>query len=929
MILIIVLVYFIIAGNNCVLSQDVVTVEAVVGQSAELPCNVTSEKEDDKLNILAWYKNGSSTAFYSRDLRGGSGNVMSPSKRYRLLASEEDDVDNLEILNIRPSDADLYHCNVDFAASPARKTFVRLIVIEPPQKLWVIHENGTRVATATAGSNTSRNIGPYYVGDTLHLCCVAFGGKPQPTLEWWSEQRMLNNETTPLSEQRIRGDLSFGPLVREHHGQVFTCVTSNNENTSPLTIDISIDMYLPPELVSIRVAGETGESVFSGRVHCNDMLTLQCRVFGARPLPTVIWRLDDSHLMSLHQNITMEPSQQLMISEVQLSISHEYDESRITCCVPSYRRGRDSEEFVCTAAQYLTVLYAPILNIEAEGGIENETLTIVKGCDVSLNCTFQANPNIYQLIWFHEDDILEQKTEEKVSLHPILELRSVSENDSGEYVCAATNDEGSSYSEPVFLDVVFPPYCEDEIIIEYGVTAEDYVNLTCKVRARPAPYGYRWLIISELEGGVLHANRSQTVETLEPTLLYQRPNDTTALVYCWGLNSVKSKTLPQTRCQFMVTDETAPQAPSSCVAVRTVMKDITVTCTPGHDGGLPQKFKFTAHSLDSDEQIVSITSQEPTFMIQEPKQENYKFVIVAFNDKGESKSLELEKKYIVEERKDPEHTISAVTNITTLALALCGGVALLALAACGLVLCAHERAERHDLPHDKREPPLCAYNTDESNCETYNDSEDGSEYNMRRSETFRKAVVKSPPKNYDVNRTSSFHSARYMQDVEPDTRAEPRRTSCRVHSLQNISRKRETDVFSDNLVMHLPPETNYKLPPPMNTFYTMPRKVKNKSQRDISDETSEITQASDGFSLPPPPDEYGSYRAASRIKDIPIKSTPTYTTIIKPNAGTVNRYGRVVSPINTVGIPSANYPGLYSYQDDGHQVKTNPFDDET
>ncbi|VVC95998.1 unnamed protein product [Leptidea sinapis] len=172
MILIIVFVYFIIAGNDCVLSQDVVTVEAVVGQSAELPCNVTSEKEDDKLNILAWYKNGSSTAFYSsRDLRGGSGNVMSPSKRYRLLASEEDDVDNLEILNIRPSDADLYHCNVDFAASPARKTFVRLIVIEPPQKLWVIHENGTRVATATAGSNTSRNIGPYYVGDTLHLCC--------------------------------------------------------------------------------------------------------------------------------------------------------------------------------------------------------------------------------------------------------------------------------------------------------------------------------------------------------------------------------------------------------------------------------------------------------------------------------------------------------------------------------------------------------------------------------------------------------------------------------------------------------------------------------------------------------------------------------------------------------------------------------------
>lgn len=55
---------------------------------------------------------------------------------------------------------------------------------------------------------------------------------------------------------------------------------------------------------------------------------------------------------------------------------------------------------------------------------------------------------------------------------------------------------------------------------------------------------------------------------------------------------------------------------------------------------------------------------------------------------------------------------SAITNITTLALALCGGVALVALAACGLVLCAHERGSRLDLPHALDHPPLCAYNTE-------------------------------------------------------------------------------------------------------------------------------------------------------------------------------------------------------------------------
>lgn len=38
--------------------------EAVAGQSMELACNTTAEREGDKLNVLAWYKNGSGDAIY-------------------------------------------------------------------------------------------------------------------------------------------------------------------------------------------------------------------------------------------------------------------------------------------------------------------------------------------------------------------------------------------------------------------------------------------------------------------------------------------------------------------------------------------------------------------------------------------------------------------------------------------------------------------------------------------------------------------------------------------------------------------------------------------------------------------------------------------------------------------------------------------------
>lgn len=53
--------------------------------------------------------------------------------------------------------------------------------------------------------------------------------------------------------------------------------------------------------------------------------------------------------------------------------------------------------------------------------------------------------------------------------------------------------------------------------------------------------------------------------------------------------------------------------------------------------------------MDTEEQLVSIINLEPTFMIQEPNEENYKFVIIAFNDKGDSQIVEIDKDSIATE----------------------------------------------------------------------------------------------------------------------------------------------------------------------------------------------------------------------------------------------------------------------------------------
>ncbi|XP_026329111.1 uncharacterized protein LOC113237068 [Hyposmocoma kahamanoa] len=927
-------------------STEEFTTDAIVGASAELPCNVTAGT-DSKLDILVWYRNGSSSAFYSQDMRNGD-DISSVEGRYSLIISEDDGYIYLLIKTVKPSDAGGYYCLADFTSSPGQKTYTQLNVIEPPVHLWVIHENGSQVATANASANASEYIGPYYVGETVRLFCVSFGGNPRASLVWFVGQKLMKETSTPISEQRTRSDVEIGPLSHEDHGLVISCQANNNNLAPPLSIDAVVDMHLPPELISVRDVSSSPDPnlpiMGGGRTQEGQILQLQCRVFGARPYaPQIKWRLNDEDL-DLEQIVTVKQEQKLVVSEIKLLMDHTYDEASVTCCAPANKRGEDA--FVCAQSLPLIVLYAPVVNITVNGDIKkivDRTYAIQNNSNISIYCDHKAHPSETVVSWFHIDheENVNNNNKNKNGYHPVLNLYNVTEEDAGEYVCSVENVVGKTFGDPVTIDVVYRPYCIDETTEDYGIGENDFVNLTCKVKGNPESHLYRWVTINEKVNlsTFTGAIPFSITDTESDTLLFQRPNGTeTVTVFCNGINNVDAVATP---CVFWVTDKTFPLSPTDCKAVKMDSGEITISCMGGHDGGLPQKFEFNLTKIDSNEQLMSIVSLEPKFIIQDPKEDNYKFVIRAINEKGPSQIVEIVKEDILNATLGNVDQISAVTNITTLALALCAGVALIALAACGLVLCAQERSTRLDLHHALADPPLCAYNAEgdiitvtKSNYDIYNDS-DESECNVRRTESFRRAMARYPSKNFDVKRTSSFHSARYMDDLhESESKINDvlkRSGSCRVHSLQNISRKREMDALCDHLVMRLPPETNYQVAKPMNSFYTIPRKAKTKS-REISDEVSEITQASD-FSLPPPPDEFGTYRAATRIKDIPSKATPMYTTIRKNSTGkdSQKQQYNTIPSMNTVGVPtiSGQHHSIYSYPDDDHRVNTNPFDEDS
>lgn len=64
---------------------------------------------------------------------------------------------------------------------------------------------------------------------------------------------------------------------------------------------------------------------------------------------------------------------------------------------------------------------------------------------------------------------------------------------------------------------------------------------------------------------------------------------------------------------------------------------------------LSQKFMFTMVSLDSETELLSATNLKPHFIVQEPSEENYKFVIVSSNAKGESDKVEIQKEDIIDQ----------------------------------------------------------------------------------------------------------------------------------------------------------------------------------------------------------------------------------------------------------------------------------------
>ncbi|RZF47478.1 hypothetical protein LSTR_LSTR007405 [Laodelphax striatellus] len=492
------------------------TVEVMVGSTAKLPCNISSIAAEDGVALVIWFKG--STPVYSYDVRDSDQNEakhwaaeeLEGKARYSVTSPYS----HLTLDAVDETDDGDYKCRVDFYHSPTRNSFINLTVIVPPQKLEVLDQTGRAILTAA---------GPTVEGSSLQLTCFAIGGRPTPRVSWWRDGVSLDDGDEPLTADRVRNVLVLEQLQRKHLGALLTCQASNTRLVPPLSITISIELYLRP--LEVKLLGD------NLALSAGSKYEVACRSSGSRPPATISWWKNGQPVRG-HTRETTSADGNVTLGTLTV-VPQAEDSGQILTCRAS------NPHLPSTALEdnwILNVYFPPIVSLEL--GSNLNASNIKEGMDIYFECKIKANPWVSRVLWtFNGEELETNMSGGRIVSNQTLILQAVSRTWAGVYVCLSSNSEGDSESRPFTLNIKYEPQCKNSQQKIYGAARGEEVMITCNVEANPPAAWFRWTFNStnlvtrpmesfESGGGRSVATYRPLSETDYGTLL------------CWGRNEL-------------------------------------------------------------------------------------------------------------------------------------------------------------------------------------------------------------------------------------------------------------------------------------------------------------------------------------------------------------------------------------------------------
>ncbi|XP_068077026.1 B-cell receptor CD22-like [Danio rerio] len=318
------------------------------------------------------------------------------------------------------------------------------------------------------GSDWAVNYNPLHIcalkdSSVIMSCTFTYPTGHQIMKVFWNKDLVIHGEEhADLSEdpeysQRLQylGDKQQNCTVRLSH------VTKKDEHMYYCRIitNVTKERWIGKPGVRLSVTDLQLES--PERVTEGDSVRLTCKSScKLTDTPTFIWYRNS-------QRLTGNIGNKLILKSVRRE-----DAGRYRCAVDGHT--------LTSPEVYLNVTYPPkSVSVSISG-----SAVIMSGDSVTLSCSSDSNPPA-QIFWY--------KGIEYVEYGGIFNISKISSDDSGEYECRARNDHGDKYSDPVTLDVQYPPRNISVSINGSAVIVSgDSVGLMCISDSNPPALSFSW-----------------------------------------------------------------------------------------------------------------------------------------------------------------------------------------------------------------------------------------------------------------------------------------------------------------------------------------------------------------------------------------------------------------------------------------------------
>ncbi|XP_015786548.1 synaptogenesis protein syg-2-like [Tetranychus urticae] len=609
------------------------------GSVARLPCNITPAWREDKILLIMWYREDTATPIYTIDSRVTSlmdaPHFISDYLQDRVKFQLTEPISYLTIEPIKRIDNGVYRCRVDFRQARTMNKIILLQVIVPVTSIEIHDSNGNEIKDIA---------GPYNEDDSINITCKVIGGFPRPEIAWEQNGQKLDKTKYFIFDDFVESTVFLDNLDEKSLFNLITCKATNTNLTVPLSKSFRLDLNLKPKELELTKP----ENLIA-----NVTIELTCSCKGSRPGALIRWYKDEGLINSsetfFHSNHVNMGSTTTTVSILQLKPSIADNGKRLSCSAinPKLRETLIEEGF------HLNVQYKPIVNLVL--GSQNKDIR--EGSLILFECNTQANPASNEIGWIFNGATLNTRKMDGILVTPnTLLIENVTRHHRGHYSCSASNTIGTTSSEPLFLDVLYKPFCKWIESKYLGTTLYKNVDLECQVISHPGNIEFQW-ILQRNDGTTINLTPNYTIETSKSTTssssttapletitsrltFFTSTGSDFGSIYCKANNEIGWQEDP---CIFYIYPEGPPEAPTNCTMRLINVDTQLIQCQPNFDGGLDQIFHLDIYNRLSGDLIQNLSSKSPSFELKSNiSRGDYNLVIYSANILGESSKVDLQ-----------------------------------------------------------------------------------------------------------------------------------------------------------------------------------------------------------------------------------------------------------------------------------------------